>query len=74
MKSFFEGHAMVEEPFLEKDLTSCVLARLDFEYTPIVVQINAKDSVLWQKLQDVLLSYESRLEQLNALMNKRPQG
>lgn len=50
MKSFFEGHAMVEEPFLEKDLTSCVLARLDFEYTPIVVQINAKDSVLWQKL------------------------
>ena len=69
MKSFSDGLVMVGEPFLEKDLISCVLVKLDFEYTLIVVQINAKYHISWKELWEILLSYDSRLEQLNTLVN-----
>lgn len=69
MKSFSDGLVMVGEPFLEKDLISCVLVKLDFEYTLIVVQINAKHHISWKELWEILLSYDSRLEQLNTLVN-----
>lgn len=48
---------------------SQVLAGLDEDYTPIVVQINSRDSISWHELQSTLMTYESRLEHLNAVKN-----
>jgi len=36
------------------------------KYNPLVCQINEKESIIWLELQAKLLSYEKRLEQLNA--------
>lgn len=49
------------------DLVTQTLADLDADYNPIVVQLSDKDDVTWINLQVALLTYESRLEQLNSL-------
>lgn len=49
------------------DLVTQVLAGLDEDYTPIVVQINGRDYISWGELQSTLMTYESRLEHLNSL-------
>ncbi|KAL2480057.1 Uncharacterized protein Adt_33023 [Abeliophyllum distichum] len=52
---------------LHSDLATQVLAGLDEEYTPIVVQINSRDSISWRELQSTLMTFESWLEYLNAV-------
>ncbi|KAL2498366.1 Uncharacterized protein Adt_23916 [Abeliophyllum distichum] len=47
------------------DLVTQVLARLDEEYTPIVVQVNSKDQISWHELSSTLMTFESRLEYLS---------
>ncbi|KAL2475265.1 Uncharacterized protein Adt_36001 [Abeliophyllum distichum] len=47
------------------DLVTQVLAGLDEEYIPIVVQINSRDQVSWHELSYTLMTFESRLEYLN---------
>lgn len=43
---------------------------LDEEYTPIVVQINSRDFIAWGEIQSTLLTFENRLEHLNAIKNE----
>ncbi|KAL5546518.1 hypothetical protein UlMin_006205 [Ulmus minor] len=54
------------KPVESSDLITQVLAGLDEEYTPIVVQLTSKDPITWEELQSTLMTYESRMEQLNA--------
>ena len=54
MKSIFNGLSMVGELFPMKDLISCVLVGLDSKYTPIMVQINAKYSISWQVIGNLI--------------------
>lgn len=47
------------------DLVTQVLAGLDEEYTPIVMQVNSKDQISWQELSSILMTFESRLDYLS---------
>lgn len=68
MNSFSNGLAMVGEPFPKKNLIFYVLAKLDSKYTHCVSN-QCKKNYLMTELQEILLSYDSRLEQLNTLVN-----
>ena len=49
------------------DLVSQIITGLDsHEYNPVVCQINERDEISWLELEAKLLSYEKRLEQMNA--------
>lgn len=52
------------------DLITQILAGLDEEYTPIVVQINSRDSISWEELQSILMTFESILDHINAIKNE----
>ncbi|KAL2453202.1 Glutamate receptor [Abeliophyllum distichum] len=43
------------------DLVTQVLAGLDEEYTPIIVQVNCRDQVSWHELSSTLMTFEIRL-------------
>ncbi|CAA3030988.1 Hypothetical predicted protein [Olea europaea subsp. europaea] len=58
------------KPIPHLDLVTQVMASLDEEYTPVVVQINSRDSISWGELQSTLMTFESRLEHLNAVKNE----
>ena len=59
--------ALAGKPVEMNDLVSQVLLGLDsHEYNHVVCQINEKEEVSWLELQAILLSYEKRLEQMNA--------
>ena len=67
MKKLVDNLALAGHPVSLDDLVSQVLTGLDsVEYNPLVCQIAEKESISWIELQSRLLSYEKRLEQLNA--------
>ncbi|KAL2542762.1 Uncharacterized protein Adt_03740 [Abeliophyllum distichum] len=51
------------------NLVTQVLAGLDEEYTPIVVQVNRRDQVSWHELSSTLMTFESSLEYLSQVRN-----
>ncbi|XP_062076240.1 uncharacterized protein LOC133780651 [Humulus lupulus] len=55
------------EPYPEKQLVANVLSGLDMEYISIVVLIEARPTTSWQELQDILLSFDSKMERLSAI-------
>ena len=69
MKAIADNLAMAGSPISNYDLTTQILAGLDNEYNPIVVQLSEKDNLTWVDLQASLLTFEARLEQLNAFAN-----
>ncbi|KAI9185156.1 hypothetical protein LWI28_004799 [Acer negundo] len=69
IKAFFDNLALAVSPISLLDLITQILSGLDVEYTPIVVQLSDKESLSWIELQTTLLTFESRLEQLNTCQN-----
>ncbi|KAI9187499.1 hypothetical protein LWI28_028847 [Acer negundo] len=69
IKAFFDNLALAGSPISLPDLITQILSGLDVEYTPIVVQLSDKESLSWIELQTTLLTFESRLEQLNTCQN-----
>lgn len=65
MKTLSDNLALAGSPMPLNDLVTQILSGLDTEYTPIVVQLCDKESISWIELQTTLLTFESRLEQLN---------
>uniref|UniRef100_A0A803NFL4 Uncharacterized protein n=1 Tax=Cannabis sativa TaxID=3483 RepID=A0A803NFL4_CANSA len=65
--------ALAGNPYPEKHLISNVLSGLDAEYLFIVVQIESREHTTWQKLQNILLGFDGRLERLNAFLNNNKQ-
>ncbi|TXG47862.1 hypothetical protein EZV62_027156 [Acer yangbiense] len=66
-KRLTDNLALAGRPVPLKDLVSQILNGLDsHEYNPLVCQINEKEDISWIDLQAKLLSYEKRLEQMNA--------
>ncbi|KAL5570881.1 hypothetical protein UlMin_020478 [Ulmus minor] len=63
MKQLADNLATVGKAISLSDLISFVSAGLDAEYTPIVVQIKAKDAISWQELEATLLSFENNYKQ-----------
>ncbi|KAF4376042.1 hypothetical protein G4B88_029406 [Cannabis sativa] len=59
--------ALAGDPYPEKQLVSNILSGLDIEYLPIVLQVEARISTTWQELQDILLSFDSKLDRLTTL-------
>jgi hypothetical protein len=66
MKGIADNLTLAESPASDFDLMTQVLARLDSDYNPIVVQLVDKETLTWVDLQSTLLTYENRLEQLNS--------
>lgn len=52
-------------PMSPDDLITQTLSGLDTEYNAIVVQLSEKARLTWVELQALLLTFESRLEQLS---------
>ncbi|KAJ0011021.1 hypothetical protein Pint_34054 [Pistacia integerrima] len=65
MKAFSDNLTLAGSPISLSDLITQILSGLDAEYTLIVVQLSDKESLSWIELQTTLLTFESRLEQLN---------
>ena len=65
MKAIADNLALAGNPIPLSELIVQILSGLDTEYTPIVTLLTDKVSVSWIELQTTLLTYESRLEQLN---------
>ena len=65
VKSISNNLNLVGSPLSLTDLVTRTLAGLDTEYTPIVVILSEKENLSWADLQSKLLTFESRLEQLN---------
>ncbi|KAL5538576.1 hypothetical protein UlMin_046073 [Ulmus minor] len=66
VKSIADNLFLAGKPVESNDLITQVLAGLDDEYTPIVVQLTSKYPITWEELQSTLITYESQMEQLNA--------
>ncbi|CAI9782539.1 unnamed protein product [Fraxinus pennsylvanica] len=69
VKQLADNLEIAGKTVLHGDFVTQVLAGLDKDYTPIVVQINSRESISWHQLQSVLMIYESRIEYLNAVKN-----
>nr|QWX09785.1 hydroxymethylglutaryl-CoA synthase [Pistacia terebinthus subsp. palaestina] len=69
MKAFSDNLTLAGSPISLSDLITQILIGLDAEYTPIVVHLGDKESLSWIELQTTLLTFESRLEQLNTYQN-----
>ncbi|KAK4273850.1 hypothetical protein QN277_017165 [Acacia crassicarpa] len=68
MKGFSEQLSVAGCPVPLPDLFIHILAGLDAEYNPIVVQLSKEiDELSWIGFQSSLLTYENRMEQLNQL-------
>ncbi|KAK4280016.1 hypothetical protein QN277_011701 [Acacia crassicarpa] len=68
MKGFSEQLNVASCPISLQDLFIQVLAGLDAEYNPIVVQLSKEiDDLSSIGFQSTLLTYESRMDQLNQL-------
>lgn len=59
--------ALAGDPYPEALLVSNVLSGLNMEYLPIVLLVESKEKTSWQALQDILLSFDSKLDRLSAL-------
>lgn len=67
MKNLIDNLALASHPMSIDGLVTQVFASLDSqEYNLLVCQIIENENINWIKLQSKLLSYEKRLEQLNA--------
>ncbi|XP_060969652.1 uncharacterized protein LOC133036898 [Cannabis sativa] len=62
------------DPYPESLLVSNVLSGLDMEYLPIVLQIEAREKTTWQTLQDLLLSFDSKLDRLGSFSGNSKHG
>uniref|UniRef100_A0A803QCY3 Integrase catalytic domain-containing protein n=1 Tax=Cannabis sativa TaxID=3483 RepID=A0A803QCY3_CANSA len=63
-KSWADSLALAGEPYPEAQLATNVLSRLDINYLTLVLQIKARTKTSWQELQELLLSFESKVERL----------
>ncbi|XP_062100499.1 uncharacterized protein LOC133806409 [Humulus lupulus] len=59
--------ALAGDPYPETQSVANVLSGLDVDYLPIIVLVEARQSTSWQELQDILLSYDSKMKRLNSL-------
>uniref|UniRef100_A0A803QD97 Retrovirus-related Pol polyprotein from transposon TNT 1-94-like beta-barrel domain-containing protein n=1 Tax=Cannabis sativa TaxID=3483 RepID=A0A803QD97_CANSA len=66
-KQWSDVLTLAGDPYPESLLVSNVLSGLDIEYLPIVLQIEAREKTTWQMLQDLLLSFDSKLDRLSSL-------
>lgn len=67
MKTLADNLQRSGSPISLSDLISQVLCGLDTEYTPIVTQLLYMPNVSWIEFSTALLTFESRVEQLNAV-------
>lgn len=67
IKSWADNLELVGKVVGQADLVTQVLAGLNEEYTPIVVQLNSKSEISWHELTSVLLTFESTLDHLNQI-------
>lgn len=66
-KNWADILTLAGDPYLVSHLISNVLSGLGIEYISIVTQIEARPSTTWQELQDLLLSFDSKIERLQTL-------
>uniref|UniRef100_A0A803PPY9 GAG-pre-integrase domain-containing protein n=1 Tax=Cannabis sativa TaxID=3483 RepID=A0A803PPY9_CANSA len=66
-KNWADTLALAGDSYPEAHLVANVLSGLDAEYISIVVQIEARSKTTWQELQDILLSFDSKIERLQTL-------
>ncbi|KAL5538061.1 hypothetical protein UlMin_042271 [Ulmus minor] len=67
MKRLVDNLALAGHCVTLDDLISQTLTELDSsEYNPMVCQITENENITWVELQSKLLSFEKRLEQMNA--------
>lgn len=69
MKSLANNLQLARSPLSLKDLFAHVLSGLDSEYTPIVSQLTYMHDISWIEFSSTLLTFENRIDQLNALQN-----
>ena len=66
-KAWADSLALAEDPYPETHLIADVLSGLDADYFPIVLQIEGRSSTSWQELQELLLSFDSKIERLQTI-------
>uniref|UniRef100_A0A803PAZ1 Retrovirus-related Pol polyprotein from transposon TNT 1-94-like beta-barrel domain-containing protein n=1 Tax=Cannabis sativa TaxID=3483 RepID=A0A803PAZ1_CANSA len=68
-RNWADSLALAGDPYQEAHLIANVLSGLDAEYLTIVCQLEAqaKIGLTWQEMQEILLSFDSKLERLNIL-------
>ena len=69
MKSIANNLTLARSLIPSFDLITQVLVGFDVDYNPIVVQLSEKEDLTCVCLQALLLTFKSRLKQLNALNN-----
>ncbi|KAL2491518.1 Retrovirus-related Pol polyprotein from transposon RE1 [Abeliophyllum distichum] len=69
IKQLTDNQGIAGKKIDHANLVTQVLARLDEEYNPIVVQVNCRDQVSWHELSSTLMTFESRLEYLCQVKN-----
>jgi histone deacetylase 1/2 len=69
MKDLADKLKMAGSPITNADLIIQTLNGLDTDYNPIVVKLSDQINLSWVDLQAQLLSFESRLDQLNSFNN-----
>ncbi|PNX82983.1 glutamate receptor [Trifolium pratense] len=69
MQLWEEAQSLAGNPVSTSDLIIQTLNGLDSEYNPVVVKLSDQTTLSWVDLQAQLLTFESRIEQLNSLSN-----
>ncbi|CAJ2667558.1 unnamed protein product [Trifolium pratense] len=69
MKNLADKLKLAGNPISNSDLIIQTLNGLDSEYNPVVVKLSDQTALSWVDLQAQLLTFESRIEQLNNLTN-----
>ncbi|PNX56340.1 glutamate receptor, partial [Trifolium pratense] len=69
MKNLADKLKLAGNPISTSDLIIQTLNGLDSEYNPVVVKLSDQTTLSWVDLQAQLLTFESRIEQLNNLTN-----
>jgi len=67
MKNLANRLKLAGSPISNSDLIIQTLNGLDSEYNHVVVKLSDQTSLTWVDLQAQLLTFESRLDQLNGL-------
>ncbi|XP_030477943.1 uncharacterized protein LOC115694979 [Cannabis sativa] len=73
-KMWSDSLALAGDPYPEAHLISNVTSGLDAQYLAIVVQIEARTNISWQEAQEMLLSFDSKLERLHAVGGNKSNG
>ncbi|KAK2447644.1 hypothetical protein QL285_006983 [Trifolium repens] len=69
MKNLADKLKLAGNPISTSDMIIQTLNGLDSEYNPVVVKLSNQTTLSWVDLQAQLLTFESRIEQLNNLSN-----